>query len=132
MFPEEFVAKQVLAYTERGDVVFDPFCGRGTAVFESLLNGRRGAGVDINPVAVCVAGAKADTPLLSSVLARLSKLRTARKQAEVLPIPAGSFFNACFHPTTLQQILFLRREIDWRGSRVDRFVAAVVLGCLHG
>jgi DNA modification methylase len=53
MFPEDFVARQLFAYTRRGDVVFDPFCGRGTTIFESLLNGRRAAGVDINPVAAC-------------------------------------------------------------------------------
>ncbi|MDA8120863.1 MAG: DNA methyltransferase, partial [Gammaproteobacteria bacterium] len=73
MFPEDFVAKQLLAYTQRGDIVFDPFCGRGTTVFESLLNGRRASGVDINPVAACIAGAKADAPKLGSVQTRLAE-----------------------------------------------------------
>jgi len=77
MFPEQFVAKQLLAYTERGDTVFDPFCGRGTTVFESLLNGRHASGVDINPVAACIAGAKADAPRLRNVKARLAELKIA-------------------------------------------------------
>src|SRR6266436_1718142 len=74
MFPEDFVAKQVFAYTERGDVIFDPFCGRGTTVFESLLNHRLAYGVDINPVAACIAGAKADVPTLPAVRARIEEL----------------------------------------------------------
>ncbi|MGH8567059.1 MAG: DNA methyltransferase [Gammaproteobacteria bacterium] len=134
MFPEDFVAKQVLAYTERGEWVFDPFSGRGTTVFESLLNGRPAAGTDINPVAACVGGAKADTPTLSSVLARLDALESALK---VMPAPAESisnseFFKWCFHANTLSEVLFLRANLDWRGSKTDRFIAAVALGCLHG
>src|SRR5688572_29646731 len=74
MFPEQFVAKQLFAYSKRGDVVFDPFCGRGTTIFESLLNGREAAGVDINPVAACIASAKADPPIMRSVIDRLLEL----------------------------------------------------------
>lgn len=132
MFPEDFVAKQVLAYTKRGDLVFDPFSGRGTTVFESLLNGRPAGGVDINPVAVCVAGAKADPPHLASVLARLRELESIHSNTGMEPEPKGAFFRACFHEKTLQQVLFLRRSLNWRRSKVDRFIAAVTLGCLHG
>jgi DNA methylase len=132
MFPEEFVAKQIFAYTERGDTVFDPFCGRGTAVFESLLNGRNACGVDINPVAACVAGAKADIPTLQNVLTRLARLEEEQLLSDKLPIPGGNFFTACFHTETLQQVLFLRQRLDWKISKVDRFIAAVTLGCLHG
>jgi hypothetical protein len=76
MFPEDFVAKHVLAFTERGDTVFDPFCGRGTTILESLINGREAAGVDINPVVACVSGAKADPHTLSDVIRRLAELET--------------------------------------------------------
>jgi methylase of polypeptide subunit release factors len=132
MFPEDFVAKQLLAYTERGDTVFDPFCGRGTTVFESLLNGRHASGVDINPVAACIAGAKADSPTLRSVQLRLTELKAAMSAAEEMAWPEGEFFRACFHETTLQQLLFLRQQLDWKKSRIDKFIAAVILGALHG
>jgi hypothetical protein len=132
MFPEEFVAKQLLAYSSRGDTVFDPFCGRGTTVFESLLRGRPAAGTDINPVAACVAGAKSDPPMLRSVIARLDQLRR-RFDSEGWSAPQpDAFFAACFHSRTLPQVLFLRQELKWRASRVDQFIAAVLLGCLHG
>ena len=132
MFPEEFVEKQLYAYTNRGDTVFDPFSGRGTTVFESLLKGRRAAGVDVNPVAVCISGAKADPPRLGSVERRLDLLEDAQQETDALEVPEGDFFPACFHQETLQQVLFLRERLDWSHSRVDRFIAAVILGCLHG
>ncbi len=132
MFPEDFVARQLLAYTRRGDVVFDPFCGRGTTIFESLLNGRRAAGVDINPVAACISGAKADPPTLPHVLRRLAQLEKDSAGSEQTPAPLGDFFRMCFHERTLGEILFLRRSLDWRGSKVDRFIAAIALACLHG
>lgn len=134
MFPEDFVAKQVLAYTRRGDWVFDPFSGRGTTVFESLLNGRPAAGTDVNPVAACVAGAKADPPALRNVLKRIDVLEAefvgVHKGIDTAGLP--EFFYRCFHERTLAELLFLRRAVNWKTSKVDRFIAAVTLGCLHG
>jgi hypothetical protein len=132
MFPEEFVAKQLLAYSTRGDTVFDPFCGRGTTVFESLLNGRPAAGTDTNPVAACVAGAKSDPPLLRSVLARLDELVAVFDEEKHSHSGTDGFFSACFHARTLSQVLFLRSRLKWKTSKVDRFISAVMLGCLHG
>ena len=132
MFPEDFVAKQINAYTQPGDTVFDPFSGRGTTVFESLLNGRPAAGVDVNPVAVCISGAKADPPTLVSVIKRLKLLEGLQKETGDSEMPRGKFFSACFHGKTLQQLLFLRARLNWSRSRVDRFIAAVLLSCLHG
>ena len=132
MFPEDFVAKQLYAYTKRGDTVFDPFSGRGTTVFESLLNGRPAAGVDVNPVAVCISGAKADPPKLASVNRRLNLLEGIQEETDAFEVPRGDFFAACFQERTLQQVLFLRERLDWPHSRVDRFIAAVLLSCLHG
>ena len=101
-------------------------------MFESLLNGRPAAGVDINPVAACISGAKADAPVLASVNKRLGHLEEMQRDAHPLDTPAVDFFSVCFHPHTLQQLLFLRAQLDWERARVDRFIAAVVLGCLHG
>jgi DNA methylase len=132
MFPEQFVAKQLLAYTRPGEIVFDPFCGRGTTILESLLSRRPAGGVDINPVAACIAGAKADPPALSRVKTRLAGLEAEQKSGPTRETPDDEFFRACFHPDTLGQISFLRQTLRWNSSKVDRFIAAVLLSCLHG
>ncbi len=77
MFPESFVRRNVLAWSKRNDVILDPFSGRGTTVFESLLNRRKGVSLDTNPVAVCLSKAKADPPKLEDILERLTVLERA-------------------------------------------------------
>jgi DNA methylase len=132
MFPEDFVERHVIAHTKPGDIVFDPFCGRGTTVFQSLLMNRPSSGVDINPVAACVAGAKSNPPSLVLVLQRIDELeRLFVRRKRSIPSPSP-FFERCFHQSTLQQILFLRQTLTWRKRKEDRFIAAMMLGALHG
>ncbi len=132
MFPEEFVEEQLLKHTSKGDLVFDPFCGRGTTIFQSLLMGREAAGSDVNSVAACVAGAKADAPTLQEIVRRLDQLEVLCGQDATPTCAPTPFFEACYHESTLRQILFLRSALDWRTDRIDRFIAAMTLGALHG
>ncbi len=43
---------------EEGAFILDPFCGSGTTLLESYLNGYRGFGCDMNPLAAMIAKAK--------------------------------------------------------------------------
>lgn len=131
MFPESFVAEQLLSYTRPTDLVFDPFCGRGTAVLESLLNYRSAIGSDINPVAACLAGAKAQVPDLEKIIDRLEEIESLFKSSEAAE-PPTDFFAACYHPRTFGEILHLKSILNWKENHVDRFISAVMLGVLHG
>ena len=133
MFPEAFVEKHLAASRFDG-VVFDPFCGRGTTVFEALLNGRDAAGCDLHPVAVCITGAKCNPPDRHEALARIDELEAS---LSVLPPSSlnnemAEFFTTCFHSDTYEEVRFLRANLDWRNNRTDRFIAALCLGALHG
>ena len=132
MFPEQFVAHQLLSYTAPGDVVFDPFCGRGTTIFEGLLRDREAAGSDINPVAVCIASAKATAPPLHAVLNRIGALEKEYGPTRIADNVPTPFFEHCFEAQTLAEILFLRETLDWRTDATDCFIAAMMLGLLHG
>ncbi len=46
-FPVELVERFVLALTNEGDWVFDPFLGSGTSVVAALRQGRRGMGAEL-------------------------------------------------------------------------------------
>ncbi|HEV2261290.1 MAG TPA: site-specific DNA-methyltransferase [Candidatus Rubrimentiphilum sp.] len=46
-FPVELVERLVLALTDEGDLVVDPFMGAGSALVAALMNRRRSAGADI-------------------------------------------------------------------------------------
>lgn len=133
MFPEAFVEKHLAASRYDG-VVFDPFCGRGTSVFQALLDGREAAGCDLHPVAVCITGAKCNPPGREETLARINELE---RSLSALPLPSlckemDEFFATCFHKETYEQVRFLRAKLDWRSDQVDCFIAALCLGSLHG
>lgn len=61
-YPAKFIpqlaARLINEYSERGDLVVDPFMGSGTTLVEAKLLGRPSVGVDINPVAHLIARAK--------------------------------------------------------------------------
>ena len=138
MFPERFVREKVERFSEKNEWVLDPFSGRGTTVLESRLAGRKAAASDINPVAYCLSRAKAEVPTLGAVAHRIDALETcyqrndgaaeAARAGEALP----PFFRRAFYHTTLRELMFLRQALAWRTDAVDCFVAALVLGSLHG
>lgn len=42
-------------YTQKGEIILDPFLGSGVSVTEAVFNGRKGLGVDVNPSAMFIA-----------------------------------------------------------------------------
>ena len=46
--PEYLLERIILASTEEGQVVLDPFCGSGTTGVEALKYGRRFIGIDVS------------------------------------------------------------------------------------
>ena len=133
MFPIGFVEKHLTSSNYDG-VVFDPFCGRGTTVFQALLQDRDAAGCDLNPVAACISAAKCDPPSLADVRRRLEDLRIGIRQPDDGDWfgDLDQFFDFCFHPDTLLEIRYLRSKLQWQHKREDRFIAAMSLGALHG
>lgn len=134
MFPEAFAQQWIERLTRPGDIVLDPFCGRGTAPFQSLLMNRRAVGCDVNPVAYCLTRAKTNAPKPQSLRRRLTILERQFEPTDVsqerrnLP----EFFRYAFSAATLNQLLFLRRQLRWKQSDTDRMLAALILGILHG
>jgi hypothetical protein len=57
-FSPLFARSVIEAFTEPGEVVYDPFMGGGTTLVESLALGRRAIGTDINSLAVFITRVK--------------------------------------------------------------------------
>ena len=134
MFPEGFAEKWIDELTDPGDLVVDPFCGRGTTPFQALLMGRKALAGDINPVAYCLTAAKTQGPALSTVCRRISELESAYEARRWRPRVRGlpEFFNRAYNPRTLSQLLYLRDVLQWSTRRSDAMIAALALGALHG
>jgi hypothetical protein len=157
-FPAGLAHAFIERYSRPGDVVLDPFSGRGTTPLQACAEGRTGVGNDLNPLAYLLTAAKVDPPTRAELAARLALLKlewsigsggwigladaaASRPGPGGVPVPApGDRGEAaalpaevavCFHRGTLAQLLFLRATLDI-GERVDRFLAAALSGILHG
>jgi len=72
-FIPQIVKKLMLEYSEKGEVVLDPFGGCGTTLVEAKLNERKGIGIDVNKVAILIAKTKIKT-ISSKLLEKKSKV----------------------------------------------------------
>jgi len=114
-----------------GDVVLDPFSGRGTTPLEACLAGRIGVGSDANPLAAVLTAAKVCPPTKERALERLSEIERsyARRKVDcVAPPEIKMLFDG---RRTLPQLLYIRQILSHR-SRCDTFLLAALLGILHG
>jgi len=132
-FPPVMARVLIEAFSDPGDLVFDPFSGRGTTMLEARLAGRRAVATDMNPLAVALTRAKAQTVSLEDVLARVEELRSRyRKRLYLTEARAqDESIKLIFHPHTLAELCYLRRRLD-STQPVDAFLVGVVLGVMHG
>jgi DNA modification methylase len=52
--PYNIIRTFIQKYSEKGDIVIDPFCGSGISVIESVITNRKAIGFDINPSATFI------------------------------------------------------------------------------
>lgn len=74
MFPPQIAHVFLRWLTSPGDVVYDPFAGRGTVPLEAALLARRAIASDANPLAVTLSGAKVQVPSETRALRRLGEI----------------------------------------------------------
>jgi len=132
MFPTQFADEVVTEHTDHGEIVLDPFAGRGTAVFSAAHQGRQGIGIEVNPVGWVYAQTKLWPAEKESVAARFEALgRESRKNGcdtESLP----RFFHHCFSRRILEFLVTARGALDWQNDCTDRTTMALLLVYLHG
>lgn len=130
MFPLEFPVG-VLLDAEPGQLVVDPFCGRGTTNYAARKLGLPSIGVDSSPVAVALSQAKLANAAPNRIVA--AARRILRDVPEPSEVPEGEFWRWAFHPEVLQ-VLCRLREALLTNCRSDtrKALRAILLGALHG
>ena len=76
-FPAALAHAFIARYSRRGDVVLDPFSGRGTTPLQAGAEGRIGVGNDLNPFAHLLTASKVDPAGPAEARTRLAALRLA-------------------------------------------------------
>ncbi|MFC6753692.1 DNA methyltransferase [Halorubrum tibetense] len=140
MFPASLPHYFVRKLTDEGDVVLDPFSGRGTTALQACVDGRVGIGNDLNPMAYVLTRAKVNPPPSAAVAERLDELSAAYTRPPMDDVPDR--IRMLYHERTLGHLVYLKREfgLGEQGvpedlhalSDVDNFIAAMLLGVMHG
>ena len=117
--------------TEQGDLVYDPFSGRGTTVIEAGLLGRNVVSNDINPLSVILICPRFDPPSVEDVETRLSSISVDNS------LECDIDLSMFFHQQTLKEMLSLRlylhrRKIEGSDDNIDRWIAMVATNRLTG
>lgn len=116
-------------YTKKGQVVLDPFCGRGTTALQSNLLGRIAWSFDVNPLAVRLAEAKTAPVGLDEIVLRLNEVDFRR------PVDLSGYqesFSPFYHPDTYRELVNLRSFIRSKRDRVNKFIELIAISRLHG
>jgi len=117
--------------SSRGDIVYDPFAGRGTTIIEAALLGRNVIGNDVNPLSKILTLPRLSVPSISDVELRLSNIPIKKFLSNKIDL---SMF---YHPKTLQEILSIRQYLKARSSdktedSIDSWIRMVATNRLTG
>jgi site-specific DNA-methyltransferase (adenine-specific) len=161
-FPAALTHAFIARYTRPGDVVLDPFSGRGTTPLQACAEGRIGVGNDLNPFAHLLTAAKVEPATRAQAVTRLAGLRlgwnaassgwlslgervsSAHGGPEALVPVAGSGESPAEGVEAVPVEVALAFHPRTLGQllyvrtslrlddRTDRFLAAALTGILHG
>ena len=117
--------------TAPGEVVYDPFMGRGTTIIEAALLGRLPYGCDINPLSVFLARPRVEPPTLEQITQRIQEIDFC--DFDETPKDLLVFY----HPETLQEICALKKYLLNRQAvgeidATDRWIWMIALNRLTG
>jgi len=117
--------------TRPGEIVYDPFMGRGTTLLEAALINRVPAGCDINPLSTAMIRPRLNPPSLLDIEATLDQIDF--EQSFETPEDLLVFY----HPDTLRQLSSLRhylltKEANNQLDVVDDWIRMVALNRLTG
>ena len=117
--------------TEPGDLVYDPFSGRGTTAVEAALLGRRVAANDVNPLSRMLAEPRLSPPESLALAKRLKEIPLAGAA------PDGTALDMFYHPDTEAELRALRaylmaREASGAFDELDAWIRMVATNRLTG
>ena len=117
--------------TNEGDIVYDPFSGRGTTVLEAGLLGRKVIANDVNPLSAILSKPRFFPPELQELMKRMDSIPMNEKAEADIDL---SMF---YHPKTEGEIVSLKEYLNERYENgtedyIDRWIRMVATNRLTG
>ncbi len=117
--------------TKEGDIVYDPFAGRGTTVLEAALLNRNIISNDINPISTILTRPRLFIPDINELKERLDTIQVNKNLKSDIDL---SMF---FHEETLSEILSIRQYLIDRKNKnlndnLDEWIKMVSTNRLTG
>ncbi len=130
-FKPQLPAYFIERLTHEGDIVYDPFSGRGTTAIEAALQGRNVIANDANPLSAILIRPRLELPSVTEIDKRLRSFKFPANASTDVDL---SMF---FHHNTLYEILGLRQYLSRRHrdgveDSVDRWIRMVATNRLTG
>lgn len=123
--PHFFIEK----YSEPGQIVLDPFAGRGTTALETNLLSRVAWSSDASPLSERLVYSKTHPVSMKEVEARIAEIpfdaKTERKRNR-------KDLSPFYHPRTLREIEALKTWLRSHRKDADCFIELIALSRLHG
>jgi adenine-specific DNA methylase len=125
--PHYFISR----FSEPGDLIYDPFAGRGTTLIEAASMGRRVVMNDVNPLSTYFTQPRLELPALDDIAQRLEAIPRETKRTSEIDL---SMF---YEKKTLTEILALqeyleRAKEDGSEDSVDRWIRMAATNRLTG
>jgi adenine-specific DNA methylase len=118
-------------YTKPGDIVYDPFMGRGTTAIEAALLGRNVVGNDVNPLSTILTRPRLNIPNYSDMERRLAQIPLLRSDR------AGIDLSMFYHSKTEKEIVSLQQYLaeqsrEGKNDAIDDWIRMVATNRLTG
>lgn len=136
MFPAKVAHQFIQQYSRPGDVVLDPFSGRGTTPLQARVEGRKAIANDLSPLAYVLSRAKTQPPTWDEANGFVDELERAFKATKAGELDVSPDIRMLYHDNTLAQLCFIRERLlakeltTWRPT--EFMLAGSLAGIMHG
>ena len=136
MFPARLVHHFIQTYSKPGDLILDPFSGRGTTALQASVEGRRTISNDLSPLGYVLSAAKSRAPSWQQISEYVDGVEKKYRPSRFKVTDVSADIRMLYHDNTLRQLLYLREHLlkkpitDW--NPCELMLAGSVAGILHG
>ena len=110
-------------FTKEGDVVYDPFAGRGTTLIEAALMRRKVVSNDANPLSRLLVEPRLNIPTIEEIEYRLDSIKLEKSKSDI-------DLSMFFHRDTESEIISLKNQLG--ASSIDNWIRMVATNRLTG